>query len=469
MSTTLRSATSQAPDTAAFAAYRDRLQRELVPTLPGMIARLGWDRPRIVAHQGDRLRVLLAHAAEHSPFHASRLAGIDPDALDPRDLSSLPVMTKAEMMGRFDDVVTDRRVSLRLVEETLHGTRSLPRPILDEYVAFTSGGSSGRRGIYVLDRPALRQFLGSLSRGLVARIEQAGGPPPGGLAIAMIGAASAVHPTGGAAALAGGRLPFHFVPVPVTRPVAEIVARLNALQPPLLYGYPSVLARLATEQRSARLRVCPRMITTTSETLTPPLRRAIREGFGVPIVDAFGSTEGLVGTSAPDDETVVFAEDGCIVELVDERHRPVAPGTPSATVLITNLENHVLPLIRYELTDVVIAESGGGHLRGTVQGRADETFRFGDLDLDPHVARSVLVQTPEVAEYQVRQTVGGLDVTVVPGDLAFDPSALVDGLADRLRSALADAGLPRADVGVTLAPLLERDVQTGKLRRFVPL
>ncbi|MDD7940559.1 AMP-binding protein [Actinomycetospora lutea] len=469
MSTTLHPAAHPASQAAAFPAYRDRLQRELLPALPGMIARLAWDRPRIVAHQRDRLRALLAHAVEHSPFHARRLAGIDPDTVDPRDLSALPVMTKAELMSRFDDVVTDRRVSLRRAEDTLQATRDVPRPILGEYLAFTSGGSSGRRGIYVLDRPALLQFVGSLCRGLVARIEQAGGPPPGGLTVAMVGAASAVHPTGGAAALAGGLLPFHFVPVPATRPVAEIVARLDALQPPLLYGYPSVLARLAAEQRAGRLRIQPRMVTTTSETLTPPLRAAIEEGFGVPVVNTFGSTEGLVGASAPDDETVVFAEDGCIVELVDERHRPVPPGTPSAKILVTNLENHVQPLIRYELADVVTAEPGGGHLRGTVQGRADETFRFGTVDLHPHVARTVLVQTPEVAEYQVRQTVRGLDVTVVPGDTAFEPPALVDGLADRLRSALAAAGLPRADVTVTVAPRLERDAQTGKLRRFVPL
>lgn len=34
------------------------------------------------------------------------------------------------------------------------------------------------------------------------------------------------------------------------------------------------------------------------------------------------STEGLAGASAPDEDVITFAEDGCIVE----RHRPVRPG-----------------------------------------------------------------------------------------------------------------------------------------------
>ena len=51
-------------------------------------------------------------------------------------------------------------------------------------------------------------------------------------------------------------------------------------------------------------------------------------------------------------------------------------GTPSAKVLLTNLYNHTRPLIRYELTDRLTrhpAGAGHGHLRATVDGRADDT------------------------------------------------------------------------------------------------
>jgi phenylacetate-CoA ligase len=45
-----------------------------------------------------RLRALLARAIDGSPFHAARLAGIDPARFELADLPQLPVTTKAQMM-----------------------------------------------------------------------------------------------------------------------------------------------------------------------------------------------------------------------------------------------------------------------------------------------------------------------------------------------------------------------------------
>jgi phenylacetate-coenzyme A ligase PaaK-like adenylate-forming protein len=307
-----------------------------------------------------------------------------------------------------------------------------------------------------------------LTRGLVARIEAMGGPPPGGLPAAMVAAGSPVHATGLAEPItAGARLPFHFVPVPVTRPLPEIVERLNALQPLVLFGYATMLARLAVEQQAGRLRIAPMAVTCTSETCTPEIRAVVRAGFGAPVIDSYGSTEGLGGSSPPDEEAIVFAEDGCIVELVDDENRPVPPGTPSAKILVTNLYNRVQPLIRYEITDRFVAEppaAGSGHLRARVQGRADDVFRYGEVVIHPNVVRSVLVDTPDVLEYQVRQTATGVEVTAV-ADSALD----VDGLRGRLAAALAGAGLRQPDVTVRTALGLARNPQTGKLSRFVPL
>ena len=306
-------------------------------------------------------------------------------------------MTKAEMMNELDDVFTDRRLTRPAVERALAEAGPEPATLLGSYLALTSGGSSGQRGVFVLDQPAAVQFFGTLTRGLVARLEAMGGPPPGGLPIAMVAAGSPVHATGIAAPLCEGdtALPFRFLGVPVTQPLSEIVEQLNALQAPALYGYPSMLARLAREREAGRLRISPMMVTSTSETCTPELRAAISTGFGAPLIDSFGSTEGLVGASAPDDDVITFAEDGCIVELVDEHHRPVPPGTPSAAVLVTNLSNRLQPLIRYELTDTFVqqpAASEHGYLRARVSGRSDEGFRYGEVTVHPLVIRTVMVQ-----------------------------------------------------------------------------
>ncbi len=84
---------------AASERLRERASTELAARLPDHLSRLGWDQARLAAHQRDRLRDLLAHAAANSPFHARHLAGIDVDRFEVSDLPRLPIMTKAEMMA----------------------------------------------------------------------------------------------------------------------------------------------------------------------------------------------------------------------------------------------------------------------------------------------------------------------------------------------------------------------------------
>jgi phenylacetate-coenzyme A ligase PaaK-like adenylate-forming protein len=205
----------------------------------------------------------------------------------------------------------------------------------------------------------------------------------------------------------------------------------------------------------------------TSETLLADARAAISEAFGRPVVDTFGSTEGLVGVSAPGEDVLVFNTDMCIVELVDHDDRPVAPGVASAKVLVTNLFNLAQPLIRYELTDSFVRQpdcADHGHLRARVHGRSDDVLRYGAIDIHPLAVRSVLVKAPEVLDYQVRQTPRGVDV-----DAVTSGPADAEGLGGMLVNALANAGLGQPQVRVQIVPAIERHPESGKVRRFVPL
>ncbi len=445
--------------------FREDVQGALLADLPDQFDRLSWNTDRIARAQRDGLRDLLRHAVEHSPFHRRRLAGIDIAGIDPAGLTALPVMTKAEMMDALDDVFTDRRLNRATVEAALAATRAEPVPILDDYIALASGGCSGRRGIFVLDRAAVAAFVACTARqpGPSNPVFAGAGVQP---VMAFVASPSAVHATGMLAALMdGGATPVRAVLVPATQPLGEIVERLNALRPTVLTGYASMLVQLAAEADEGRLRMAPGAVSSTSETLLPEMRCAIRSAFGVPVLDGFGSTEGLVGKTCPDDEVLVFNTDLCIVELVDADYRPVAPGTPSAKVLVTNLYHWTQPLIRYELTDTFVSEAGGqGYLRARVQGRADDVLRYGSVDVHPIAIRSVMVKTPEVIDYQVRQTRRGIDVVAVASE-----GSDLDGLSERLRRALDDSGLARPDVVVRRVEALDRHPGSGKVRRFVPL
>jgi phenylacetate-CoA ligase len=256
------------------------------------------------------------------------------------------------------------------------------------------------------------------------------------------------------------------VSAPATLPLAELVDRLNAIGPPGIQGYATKVAQLAHEQRAGRLRIAPVSITTTSEPLTPEDREAIEDAFGVPVVDQFAATEGMVGHSDPGERTITFATDLTIVEPVDADNRPVPPGTPSDKVLVTNLHNFTLPLIRLEVTDRFVAENpalGHGYLRATAEGRADDVLRYGDVEVHPIHIRGVMVKAPAVSEYQVHQTPRGVEVSVV-ADAAVDERAV----AVALEASLRGTGLDAPEVSVRCVEAIARHPETGKARRFVP-
>jgi phenylacetate-CoA ligase len=329
---------------------RTRMAGALGARLPDHIERLGWTPRQLAGFQRDRLRALLTRAIERSPFHAERLRGIDPSRFELADLARLPVMTKAQMMAGFDRASTDSRLTREVVERHLARSAAEPSLLLGEYVCLLSGGSSGRRGIVVQTVGEYADFVGSIMRRAMAAAIASGGPPPDGMVIGIVGAGAPVHSSGLAGATAAGP-PVRMIPVPAHLPTAEIVRRLNAAQPPALIAYAAKLAKLAREQRAGRLRLNLRSVTSMSEAVSPAEREAIGDAFGVPVIDLFVSTEGLVGHSEPGQPVLTFASDTCIAECVDDAGHPVPDGVASARVLVANLHNLTQPIIRYELTD----------------------------------------------------------------------------------------------------------------------
>jgi phenylacetate-coenzyme A ligase PaaK-like adenylate-forming protein len=275
----------------------------------------------------------------------------------------------------------------------------------------------------------------------------------------MIAAASPIHATGAApCAMAGS--PIDFVPVPVTQPLGDIVAALEDLQPTALYGYPSVLALLAHERAGGRLDIAPSSVTSISETLRPDQRARIREAFGVPIVNAFGTSEGLVGSSAPDELPLTFASDGCITELVGDDGGPVSDGETATAVLVTNLYNHTQPLIRYRLEDRFVRQANptSGHLHAVVDGRASDLVHVGGSTIHPLAVVSPLTAHPEIVDFHVKQAGNGIHVDIVaPGGV--DAGCLRTDVVASIEA----TGARRPVVTVEIVDSLRRHPHTGKL------
>lgn len=100
-------------------------------------------RERVDAVQDRRLRALLAHAAERSPFYRRALAGLD---LQRAPLSALPTTSKEELQTRFDDVVTDRALRREEVWSWASEPGNAGALYLGKYVPCVTSGTTGQPG-----------------------------------------------------------------------------------------------------------------------------------------------------------------------------------------------------------------------------------------------------------------------------------------------------------------------------------
>jgi phenylacetate-coenzyme A ligase PaaK-like adenylate-forming protein len=454
---------------ASYDEIRARHAEQAMARLGDACARLEWSRDEIAAERRRALRRLLAVAIERSPWHRRRLADVDVERFTEDDLARIPPMTKDDLMTSFDEIATDRRLSLAAAEAHLDGLAAGDAYLLDEFRVVASGGSSGRRGVFVYDWDGwIWCFLG-LARHRMRRAQRQ--PPDERPAItATVVAEHGSHMTSAVSRTFLRDVgPAHAFPV--TLPFADIVAGLNRVQPTELIAYASALGVLAHEARAQRLDIRPRVVIATSEPLLPEVRRAVLEAWNAPLLNLWGTSEGCItGFGCGEGEGMHLSEDLLVLEPVDGEGRPVPPGTRSDKIYLTNLFNAALPLIRYEITDeVTVVEEpctcGLAFRRvADIEGRLDDVFRWQDgVVVHPHVFRSALGREPRVLEYQVRQTADGAAIAVCCSE-AIDE----DGLAVRIADHLRRAGFAAPRVVVTR---VERIVRTGagKLRRFVPL
>jgi phenylacetate-coenzyme A ligase PaaK-like adenylate-forming protein len=435
---------------------------------PEFIDRLNWSADRLNKHREDALKKLLRAAIARSPWHHERLAGLEPEAASLSCLAELPVMTKDDLMGNFDRIVTDPELRLAAVESYLDQLApGRDRYLLGQYTAVASGGSSGRRGVFVYDWDAWTTLYLGLRRQLIRAVQndRALGPVP-----QLISVASS-HLTHAVAAFSRSFAGAHFTSrnIPVSTPLTEIVDALNQAQPPLLFGYPSALHLLAHEAEQGRLTIAPRHVVAGSEPLLPEIRSAVTRAWGAPILNTWGASEaGAVGVSC-DQEGMHLSDDLLIVEPVDDQGRAVAPGGTASKLYLTNLYNHTLPLIRYELTDqVTIGDQpcpcgSAFRLVGDVQGRLDDVFTYGTLTVHPHLFRTRLGREGSIVEYQVCQTECGADIAIRAVG-AVD----LDTVRVRVTEDLRRLGLSSPRVTLTLTRAIDRGT-AGKLKRFVPL
>jgi phenylacetate-CoA ligase len=398
--------------------------------------------------RGPRLRRLALVAA--STAHYGRLfreAGLQPEQLaDERELARLPVLEKATLHAAEEN---------GMLAEPVEGLSPV-----------TTSGSTGQ---------PVRVFRSVRDQAEVsalwARVLHAFGHGFFDTQV-NINTGRAVARTGPVALLRRlGVLP-KIRHISIFEPVDRQIEILREQHPHTFSSYAMSLETIAdTLLERGITDIRPKVVFSAAMALSDRGRAVVKEAFGVAPLDVYVSVElGTLAWECPEERGALHLNDDMqIVEILDERDRPVPEGE-TGQVVVTQLCCLAQPLLRYRLGDLAARIPGRcGCGRGLarlspVQGRTRHVIRTPDgRVLYSMMFGTVVKQFMEVRHWQLRQTAAdSLRLLVVPSP-TWRPEA-ADEIARHLTEKFGP-GLRFVVEPVEEIPL----APTGKFQTIVPL
>ncbi len=237
-------------------------------------------RKRIEAKQLKSLRRLIQKARKKSPYFNKLYAHLPDTNLI--QLDDLPATSKVDLMGEFDNWLTDRSLTLAQARQHMGKIDNLGVPI-GQYAVFRTSGTSGEPAVVVLPS-SVPEFVFGLS---LARLSKR-----------QLRITAKIQKAGTNVAISGGnghfggvgfyKLMQHLTPrltktmtfIPVEQPIEKTVKQLNGIgQIASITTYPSMLEILTREKEVGRLEIEPKLFKVAGETFTSERRKRVEKVF----------------------------------------------------------------------------------------------------------------------------------------------------------------------------------------------
>lgn len=431
----------------------------------------------IAGEQTRRLSNLLCAARDGSPLYRDMLAGMPTEGATAQELlGGLPPVRRHTLMQHFDDWCTDRRLTKRTVAAFIADKGNIAEPLLGQYTVWESSGTQGEPGYFVQDARAMAVYdaLEGLRRSSARWFD----PFMLGERIAFVGATDG-HFASFVTVERLRRLNPWFArnvqSFSLMQRTEQLIDALNAFAPTIITTYPTAAALLADQARAGTLRTRPRELWTGGETLTPAVREHVVASLGCVVRNHYGTSEFLATGWECSEGRLHANNDWVILEPVDAQFEPVAPGCRSATTLLTNLANHVQPLIRYDIGDSIAmvhepCACGSSLPVIDVQGRQDDALAMADTDgrlvaVLPLALMTAIEDDAAVFDFQIHQRDAQTLVLRLPPDYP-ESAAAIRRCRQALRKLCAAQGLaPIRLVGQT-GRTFDKG-RSGKVRRII--
>lgn len=421
--------------------------------------------------QDKRFKDLVIYAKNNSEYYKKLYSDID----NSYELSNLPVTNKKDLMDNFDTWVTDKDITISEIKEFMSDLNNIGREYKDKYLVYTTSGSTGTPVIILYDNTSMNVVTDmEVLRSFARKQDMIDFIKNGGKTVGLfvtdgfyLGYASVIYNL--------RKMPWKrnkLRVLSVYDSIDEIVKKLNKIKPSMLGGYPTALQLLIKEKEEGRLNINPVIIMSGGEQLTDSLRNKLSSTFNCFTQTNYSCTE--VGPIACECECGNFHinEDWCIVEPVDMNNNPVKYGELSDKILVTNLHNYVMPMIRYEITDRVIVHNekckcGKNAKYLEIEGRTDDILTFttntGEKQIIPLAIDTVIENIPNV---QLFELIKYPDNTIeIKLDCEKNKEELFEIIKDSLNDYFNKQGI--FDVSIVLSKQSpERTLKSGKFKKI---
>lgn len=193
----------------------------------------------------------------------------------------------------------------------------------------------------------------------------------------------------------------------------EYVRVNNSFRPDIVQAYATAIYELAKFIINRGIKVhSPRVIISQAENLTSEMREVITKAFMCPVRNFYGSREVSAIAGEGEDNLMHVFSFWNHIEILDENNRPAREGE-EGNVVVTNLYNYAMPIIRYAIGDYAITgpmSDRYGYHHPTllkIQGRSTEKFVKRDGTIVPpeffiHFI-GVVFNAGNIKKYQVVQ------------------------------------------------------------------
>jgi len=187
--------------------------------------------------------------------------------------------------------------------------------------------------------------------------------------------------------------------VSIEQPTSSILLAYQAIRPQVLYGMLTPLRLLAKSLPLKSPR--PKLVISTAEMLDPRSRNELETAFDCPVCDFYGMTEmGLVAWQRPGAKGYIMSSNSVLTELV-----PDSGGQDQYRMIMTNLDLHASPMIRFDSGDLASVRWVEGEPQVTAfEGRSIDTIVGRDgSEISPYKITLALQELAGIQRFKVTQ------------------------------------------------------------------